>query len=280
MYHPVDSKPEFIEVLNLSSNRYDIAKWKVTGGVELTLPDFNPGAPSAHMLKERERFIISSADPATTRAAYPSISPGMRVYGPWTGQLDNAGDTITLEDAVGATVCELTYGDNGKWPVAADGAGHSLILINPDLPVDDWRNWRSSSLQGGSPGNPEIELPEEPIGNAEPDIRTTLAVTEFNGVPGAGNPAVPAPANPGDTKWKFYNAVDPPDAAWKMPGFDDSSWGPSDPNLGYAPLGADPTTSATFPGIRTPVGLSEIATYYYRTTFNWIGALTGQLVCG
>ncbi|MGI8603922.1 MAG: lamin tail domain-containing protein [Verrucomicrobiales bacterium] len=277
MYHPATAKPEYIEILNISSKRYDIAKWQLTGGIDFTFPDFNPAAPSVHFLKEYERIVVSSADPAATRAAWPSISPGLRVYGPWSGRLDNAGDRITLEDAAGVKVCELDYGDNGKWPVAADGAGHSLIVIDPDRAIDDWRNWRSSRLSGGSPGNAEIEFAEEAIVNPEPDIRTTLTVTEFNSTPGTGVPAVPFPANPGDTKWKYYNGVAAPLAEWKDHGFDDSGWEPSDPSLGYAPLGTDPQTSATFPGIRTPVALtSELATYYYRTTFNWIGALAGN----
>src|SRR5207342_3083898 len=73
MYHPAGTKPEFIEIVNITSNRRDTAKWRLTGGVELTFPDFNPSSPNAHFLKENERLVLSSADPATTRSAYPSI---------------------------------------------------------------------------------------------------------------------------------------------------------------------------------------------------------------
>ena len=276
MYHPTGAKPEFIEVLNITSNRRDMAKWRLTGGVELTFPDFNPASPNSHFLKEGERLILSSADPATTRQAYPSISPGLKVFGPWVGQLDNAGDQIVIEDAAGVKLCEVNYGDGGKWPVAADGAGHSLLLINENRAIDDWRNWRSSPLSGGTPGNPEVRAAEEPISSADVSLLSTWTVTNFNNTPATAG--VPAAANPGDTKWKFYNQQAAPPSDWAQPNFDDSGWGPSDPALGFAPLGFEPaTTSTTFPGIRTPVAPNQpLSAYYFRTTFNWSGPLAGN----
>src|SRR5687768_3396907 len=68
MYHPTGTKPEFVEILNLSSNRYDMARWKLTGGVDFTFPDFNPSATSAHILNDYERIVVSSASEAATRA--------------------------------------------------------------------------------------------------------------------------------------------------------------------------------------------------------------------
>ncbi len=152
MYHPLAGKPEFIEVRNVTVTPLDMAKWRFTDGIEFTLPDFNPGSNQAHFLKSNERILVSSATEAATRAAYPGIPTGVRIFGPWTGALDNAGERVTLVDKNGVVMATLDYGDSGKWPIAPDGTGHSLVL-NDDLQmVDDWRLWRSSVNNGGSPG--------------------------------------------------------------------------------------------------------------------------------
>src|SRR5436190_21796207 len=102
MYNPPPGKPEFVEILNLTSNRLDLSKWRLRDGVEYTFPAFAPGG-SAHFLLEYERIVVSAADPATTRAAYPEIPPTVRVFGPWSGttSLDDRGERTFLGDAAG-----------------------------------------------------------------------------------------------------------------------------------------------------------------------------------
>ncbi|HEX2749117.1 MAG TPA: lamin tail domain-containing protein, partial [Verrucomicrobiales bacterium] len=262
MYHPAGTKPEFIEVLNLTSNRLDMATWHLHGGVEYTFPGFNPGAVSAHFLREYERILISSADDATTRAAYPSIPPYVRIYGPWTGSLNNSGDTIVLDDAASAQQCRLTYGDRGKWPVAADGTGHSLLVVNENRDIDDWRNWRHSNLNGGTPGNPEILEAETAVLNS-----SELNVADFVPVVNYTSP------------WKYWRDPADPDGAaaegsWKTTSFVDTSW----PGPGNGFFGYEPGTAALSTLIQTSFASQYAAatmTYYFRTTFNWSGPLSG-----
>lgn len=159
MYHPVVGKPEFIEVENLSATPLDMARWQFTEGVTFTLPDFTSGAAQAHFLKGFERILFSAADDATTRAAYPGIPAGVRIFGPWTGSLDNTGERITLQDKNGVIAVTLDYGDAGDWPVQADGAGHSLVLADNLRAPDDWRVWRASTNRNGSPGVADPALP-------------------------------------------------------------------------------------------------------------------------
>ena len=287
MYNPPDAKPEFVELLNLTSNRLDMAKWTLSGGASYTFPAFNPASTAAHFLKEYERIVLSSATEAATRAAYPGIPLAVRVFGPWTGLLDNNGDTITLTDAAGAQVVALHYGDRGHWSRAADGAGHALEVINKDRPIDDWRNWRVGNLRLGTPGTVEPTLAEEPTAGPEVGVGATTTVTEFNGTTVTN--LVPLPANPGDTRWRYWNGTSAPQADWRtvpdaslpalavpanaaLPG-----WGPADPaTQGFAPLGHETTIGVAFPGIRTEVAqTSGLLTYYYRTTFNWSGPLNG-----
>ena len=138
-----------------------MAKWRFSAGITFEFPDFDPAAIQAHFLKPLERIIVSVADEATTRSAYPSIPAAVRVFGPWQGQLANGDERLTLEDKNGVKVCSVRYEDGGRWPMAADGTGHSIVLVNENREVDDWHNWRRSSLTGGSPGI--AETPAVPI---------------------------------------------------------------------------------------------------------------------
>lgn len=155
MYNPPPGKPEFIEIWNITYTPLDMEKWRFTDGVDYTFPPYSEADGDAFLLKPQERIVVSSADPATTRAAYPSLPAQVRVFGPWQGALNNAGERITLSDKNGALLCTVNYKPNRRWPVAADGTGHSLVLINENKKIDDDRNWRASGLNGGSPGLPE-----------------------------------------------------------------------------------------------------------------------------
>src|SRR5687767_8611103 len=77
MYSPVATKPEFIEISNITRTPLDFAKWQLTDGVTYLFPDFS-GSGNAHILKPLERIVVSSADPAATRTAY-NIPANIRV---------------------------------------------------------------------------------------------------------------------------------------------------------------------------------------------------------
>ena len=158
MYHPQmvpegeTALPEFIEIENLTSSVFDIAGWKITGGVDYTFPDFSAAAPNDSFLVGRRKIVVCQGDPAEFRAAY-GVSNAIQVFGPWTGSLDNAGDRITLRDKNGVVMTSVRYDDTHPWPVAPDGAGHSLVLTESERRTDDYRSWGASSRVGGFPGN-------------------------------------------------------------------------------------------------------------------------------
>ena len=91
---------------------------------------------------------------------YPAVTA--TVLGPWTGQLDNSGETIHLVDVVGESVLEFSYNDS--WYPPADHAGHSLVIVNPAVtPYNEWGGrprWGVSLTAGGSPAaaNPVIGI--------------------------------------------------------------------------------------------------------------------------
>src|SRR5215204_6436108 len=137
MYNPPVGKPEYIEVQNITNTPLDIAGWQFSNGISFTFPSFNSGAPQAHFLLAMEPILLSSANPADTRAAYPGIPASTRIFGPWTGALANEGETVTIQDKNGVPACSVRYREGGRWPKAADGAGHSLVLRNENNPIDD-----------------------------------------------------------------------------------------------------------------------------------------------
>ncbi len=173
MYHPSGDAPEYIEIQNTTSSAYDIALWEITGGINFTFPDFASGDPQAHFLKNKERLLVSSVAPDALRAAY-DIPADIRVFGPWEGKiaedgtrssgfLSNQGETLTVKDKNGSLFGTVSYADDFRWGVAADGAGHSLHVINRFVDASNFRNWQTSVNAGGSPG---VDEPE----NTRPDI--------------------------------------------------------------------------------------------------------------
>ena len=259
MYNPPAGRPEYVEITNLTSNRQDTAKWTLSGAVSYTFPGFNPSATAAHVLNEYSRIVLSSADEATTRAAWPAIPPTVRVLGPWTGLLGNGDDGIVLADAAGALQSTLNYEDGGDWPAAADGAGHSLQIINSNGNVDDFRNWRASRFAGGTPGSGEPALLETPLTNPDKADRTIVDFTH---------------------PWKHWrNASDPdgvdPEGTWFSVGFPETGWDAPSPGF----FGRDPNNASLEAARGTSLSTGYAAStvsYYFRTTFNWAGSVTGQ----
>jgi hypothetical protein len=254
MFHPNGSLPEYIELCNNTATPLDIVDWKLSGGVDYAFPAFSPlENPDAAFLKPYERILLSDVNEASLRAAYPAIPADVRVLGPWTGNLKNSGERITLRDKNGALVCTVKY--EGSWYPAADGAGHSLVLKNADKAIDDWRNWTFSSRRGGTPGTVETEDTVTSIANPEISLATT------------GIPYVTY----GDA-WKYNDLSVDLGTAWRAPAYDDSAW-PQGPGL----LGFE-DAALPAPGIRTALKKSQQLTYYLRTRFTYTGSVTGAKI--
>jgi hypothetical protein len=121
--------------------------------VELTGVQFTAGigfafAPGT-VLSAGARLVL-----ARDAAAFTAKYPGITLHGTYTGSLDNSGEQLALTDSLGADIRRFTYGDDHPWPNAADGNGHSMVLIaplsNPDHSLPE--NWRASVLPDGNPG--------------------------------------------------------------------------------------------------------------------------------
>jgi hypothetical protein len=250
MYHPPGDMPEYLEVYNNTATPFDIAEWRVSDGVEYTFPSFALDAADRTFLKPFERILLSPVDEATLRAAY-GLAPTVRVYGPWTGNLKNSGERITLRDKNGVPVCSVEYNDRGRWSPAADGAGHTLVLKNPDRKIDDWRNWTVSGRLGGTPGTEEPKAAETPVASPEVNLVMGIPYVTYGDV------------------WKYNDKNVDLGTAWRTAAFDDSVW-PQGPGL----FGFE-TASLPSPGIRTSFANSQQLTYYLRMKFLYTGATKG-----
>ncbi|HTI99166.1 MAG TPA: lamin tail domain-containing protein [Dongiaceae bacterium] len=153
-YNPEDNTvpEEFIELYNPGAAAVDLSGWRFKSGVSYTFP--------AGTVIAAGGFVVVAEDPATLQSRY-----GATALGPWIGSLSSDGETVALEDANGKTVNEVDYQPEFPWPVAADGAGASMALVNPGLDNTLGSSWRS-------------EMPPTPgqtngvfAANAAPNIR-------------------------------------------------------------------------------------------------------------
>ena len=144
----------YVELANISSNAVDLRitnstnNWRLTGGIEFSFPtnitiqpngkilvvDFDPVTETGKLMKFCQKYNI------------PTNSP---IYGPFSGKLNNAGDTVILEKPVtlksGAItyvlVDRVDYKDSAPWDAAADGIGLSLQKVNMDKFGNEPTNW-------------------------------------------------------------------------------------------------------------------------------------------
>lgn len=148
-YHP-PARPdgrdlEFLELGNTNPWAEDIAGWRLAGDVEFTFPAGTeiPG----------RGYLVVAKVPAHVEAAHGLSG----VAGGFARNLSNQGGTIRLLKPSGAVVLEVAWNDRDPWPVAPDGAGHSLVLARPSYGESAARAWAASPVIGGSPGTGDTE---------------------------------------------------------------------------------------------------------------------------
>src|SRR6478736_3951339 len=94
-YHPLPGGAEWVELHSLSGVNVDVGGWKLSGGIDYTFPAGTTVAGHGYLVV------------AGTGGAIPGA------LGPFTGQLNNSGDTIRLVNKTGRIMDQLTYSDSG-----------------------------------------------------------------------------------------------------------------------------------------------------------------------
>ena len=180
-YHPANelTQTEWVELRSLQGVDVDISGWRIDGGIDYTFP--------AGTIMPGGGYIVVAAVPGQIAGS----------LGPFTGQLDNGGETLRLKNRTGRVMDELSYGDSGDWPVGADGAGATLARIGTSA-ASGSVVWAASAQLGGTPKVKNFAEATDP-----PTLTTLVALS---------------------ASWKYRdnNVAQPVD--WTGTAFDDSAW--------------------------------------------------------
>jgi len=162
MYHPADTTVEeaafgfldsdefeWIELMNIGAQSVNIEGVHFAAGLAFDFSDsaITTLAPGARVLAVRNRKAFQ-------------VRYGHELDGAIAGgfanatALNNGGERLAIVDSALNTIKDFIYDDRAPWPLAADGAGYSLVLINPVSNPDHSvaANWRLSARPGGTPG--------------------------------------------------------------------------------------------------------------------------------
>jgi len=152
MYHPNDPNEEYIELTNIGSQAINLNLVSFTNGIDFTFGNVELG-PGQYAL------VVEDVNAFESR-----YGPGLPVAGEYSGKLNNAGERIELNDAIGRMILNFRYEDG--WRSITDGDGFSLTIIdaaNPDLSSwDEKDSWRPSAYAGGSPDSDDSDIIPEP----------------------------------------------------------------------------------------------------------------------
>jgi hypothetical protein len=145
-------REEFVELYNPSDASVDVSQWRVRGGIDYFIP--------AETIMEAHSFLVIAENPATIQSRY-----GVTALGPWSGLINNEGEEITLRDALDDVLDRVDFKVEFPWPIASDGEGASMQLVNPSLDNNLGSSWRSGTPP--TPGATNVVF----AANAAPNIR-------------------------------------------------------------------------------------------------------------
>lgn len=191
---PLTQDAEWVELHNQMAVNIDLSGWSLADGIGYTFP-------AGTVIPAGGLFVVAKLPGHASLAGVPNV------FGPFTGNLSNGGETIDLLSPSGRLMDRLSYGDGGSWPVTPDGAGATLAKRRPGSAADNPANWRASSTAGGTPS----------VLNYPPD-NTPLVYVFTNA----------------DTTWRYRDTSTAPSSSWANPGFADGAW-----SQGQAPFGSN-----------------------------------------
>ncbi|NCA84497.1 MAG: hypothetical protein EOM83_02875 [Clostridia bacterium] len=119
---------EFIEIYNRGALAVNLENYYFSQGVEFVFPDYEL-APGGYVV------VAYRANVMLNQFGIVALQ--------WTGGgLSNSGEAIELMNNAGQQVDIVNFDDGGVWPVAPDGFGPSLALIDADADNNDGNNWK------------------------------------------------------------------------------------------------------------------------------------------
>ena len=141
---------EFVELYNRGLSDVDLSGWSFCDGISFQFPQGTSLGAGEYIVVAENTLRIEQK-----YQAYPE-----KIFGPFTGKLDNDGERIKLCNAEGEKVDEVDYKLGFPWPTVGDsvpdylnGYGHSMQLVNPNSDNDLGGCWRSAYPTPCSPNN-------------------------------------------------------------------------------------------------------------------------------
>jgi len=140
---------EFIELKNTGSNTLDCSGLMFTDGIRFRFPENTVLLPG--------KLLVLASNQRLYRDRYPDAP----LFGGFVGSLNNNGERITLSSHERTELISFRFETASLWPIAADGAGFSLVAADPtgEGNPSSADYWRCSTAIGGSPG---VDDPAQP----------------------------------------------------------------------------------------------------------------------
>jgi len=142
MYNPYNPNTEYVELQNIGAETINLNLAKFTNGIDFTFPNME--------LLPNE-YVVAVQDREAFETRYGTA---LNIAGEYSGRLNDGGERIKLEDAVGQIILDFDYKDG--WRSITDGDGFSLTVIDPaNTEPSGWNekdSWRGSAYLSGSPG--------------------------------------------------------------------------------------------------------------------------------
>jgi hypothetical protein len=135
---------EFVELFNTGPGPINLGGWRFGDGVSFTFPAGTTLAAGG--------YLIVAENPAELAAKFPAIPPGTQVF-QFLGNLDNDGEKLALLDAAWLEADVVDYQSEFPWPIAPNGEGDSMQLINPAIDNDLGGAWRAGLPTPGLPNS-------------------------------------------------------------------------------------------------------------------------------
>lgn len=147
MYKPASgSDLEFVEIYNSNPFEEEIGEYRLKGEISFTFP--------VGTILDGESYLVVVKDLTAFQAAY-SLPASVQIFE--SGELDGSNSlassgNLRLVNSSNGTILDIDYDNDAPWPVAANGAGHSISLVRPSYGENDPQAWEISDVIGGSPG--------------------------------------------------------------------------------------------------------------------------------
>ncbi len=184
-YHPAPPSPEeitagftsandfeFIRITNVGTEPVDLTGAYFSDGVEFTsaegLQNWLPPGASVLVVENTAAFAFR-------------YGAGATILGQYSGQLDDAGEQVTLRDKTGAIIADFTYDDVAPWPPEADG--ERSLVYSGNGPQGDAANWTVSLDPGGTGVVSFDAWKKRYFAAADLAAQTELADTDGDGLP-------------------------------------------------------------------------------------------------